>query len=383
MAPKPVAPPGSPSNPGFLDRMRRTADPKADDLLGAIFARRETALINTLLQTLDGNSEALPPGLPPDVVAYLRSVQMPPWADKARIARAQRLFLRHGAVFGLALMLSSLPSLYAGAFGGAQILAMTGQLTRNFRRRASETLRFILDTMVPGGLDEGGKGVRSIQKVRMMHASIRQYALHGAAWKEHPEWGAPINQEELAGTLMAFSVVALEGLEKLGIKVSRADKEDYLHAWTCIGYVLGIDPAALPADLREGEKLWKAVCKRNFRPTPEALQLMAAHLEFVKEMLPGHTADGLVESLMRYLMGKRIACDILGLPKASWTDWLIGWIRAILLLDRLWIFKGRGMNALLRTISEELMESLQAYWSDGGPPPFRIPTSVAGAQGPG
>ncbi len=362
--------------------MRRTADPMADDLLGAIFARRETALINTLLQTLDGNSEALPPGLPPDVAAYLKSVQMPPWADKARIERAQRLFLRHGAMFGVVLMLSSLPALYAGAFGGAQILAMTGQLTRNFRRRASETLRFILDAMVPGGLDEGGKGVRSTQKVRMMHAAIRQYALHGTDWKKHPEWGAPINQEELAGTLMAFSVVALEGLEKLGIEVSREDKEDYLHAWTCIGYVLGIDPAALPSNLGEGEKLWRTVGKRNFRPTPEALQLMAAHLEFVKEMLPGHAADGLVESLMRFLMGKKVACGILGLPKASWTDWLIGWIRALLFLNRLWIFKGRGMNALIRAISEELMESLQAYWSDGGPPPFRIPTSVAGVKDP-
>lgn len=360
--------------------MRRTADPLADGLLGAIFARREVALINTLLQALDGNSEALPAGLPPDVAAYLNSVQLPPWADRARIDRAQRLFMRHGPAFGVALMLSSLPSLYAGAFGGAQILAMTGQLTRNFRRRASETLRFILDSMEPGGLEEGGKGIRSTQKVRMMHASIRQYALHGTAWKDHPEWGAPINQEELAGTLMAFSLVALDGLAKLGIEVERQDKEDYLHAWKCIGYVLGIDPAALPADMHEGEKLWKAVGRRNFRPTPEALQLMAAHLEFVKEMLPGHAADGLVESLMRYLMGKKIACGILGLPKASWTDFFISWIRAILFMERLWIFKGRGMNALIRTISEDLMESLQAYWSDGGPPPFRIPASVAGAR---
>ena len=61
---------------------------------------------------------------------------------------------------------------------------------------------------------------------------------------------------------------------------------------------------------------------------------------------------------------------------------LIERIRALLFLNRLWIFKGRGMNALIRAISEELMESLQAYWSDGGPPPFRIPTSVAGVKDP-
>jgi hypothetical protein len=341
-------------------------------------------VINDMLSALDENSESLPPALPDKVANYLTVTgDLPPWAEPDRILRAQSLFVRHGPLFGVVLMLRSLPVLYAGSFGGAQVLAMTGQLTKNFRRRASETLRFILDAMEPGGLDATGKGIRTTQKVRLMHASVRQFASHSALWKAHPEWGAPINQEELVGTLVAFSYLALDGLGKLGIEVSDQEQEDYLHAWKCIGYVLGIREECLPADIPAAEKLWKAVAKRNFHRTPEGLLLTQEHLKFVKEMVPGHTADSLMESLMRYLMGPKIAVGILGLPKAAWTDVLIGWLRRLLLLERLWIFNNKIMNAILGDISRNLMESLDAYWSEGDTTPFRIPESVGRPSQPG
>ena len=359
--------------------MRKTADPLADALIGEIFAARQANLINDLLTCLDVNAEEIPANMPEKVARFLEETSsLPPWADRARIRRAQEMFVRDGGLFGVALMLQCLPTLYAGSFGGAQVLAMTGQLIKNFRRRASETLRFILDAMEPGGLESGGKGIRTIQKVRLMHASVRQFVLHGDFWRKHPEWGEPINQEELAGTLLAFSSLALEGLAKLGVKLAKQDQEDYLHAWKCIGYVLGIREECLPADLDEAGRLWDAVAERNFHRTEEGLLLTREHLLFVKEMIPGHTADSLAESLMRYLMGPKIACGILGLPGAAWTDVLIGWLRKALFLRELWIFKGHLAHRILEDIGQELLESLCSYWGQGGPPPFRIPTSLDG-----
>jgi hypothetical protein len=78
-----------------------------------------------------------------------------------------------------------------------------------------------------------------------------------------------------------------------------------------------------------------------------------------------------------------VACRILGLPKASWTDFLIGILRRILWLDGLWILNGKVANGLLGGISRELMESLYGYWHTGGPPPFRMPTSLAAEPGQG
>ena len=54
-----------------------------------------------------------------------------------------------------------------------------------------------------------------------MHAAVRyQIATHGR-W--NPAWDRPINQEDLAGTLLAFSWVCLDGLRQMGFQLS-ADK---------------------------------------------------------------------------------------------------------------------------------------------------------------
>ncbi len=362
----------------FLDVMKRTADPFADGTVSGIFQSGRIALINELLTHLDGNDQAIPTAFPENVARYLQSSGiLPPWADVARIKKAQDLFLLHGPVFGVVLMLRSLPALYAGSLGGAQVLNMTGQLTHNFRRRASETLRFILDAMEPDGLGPKGRGRRTVQKVRLMHATIRLFATRSGEWPKHPDWGAPINQEELVGTLMAFAYLAVDGVRRLGVKVSEIEAEDFLHAWKCIGFMLGLREDAFPKDMREAAQIWAAVARRNFKSTPEGLILMREHVKFIQDLILGHLADGLVESLMRYLMGTKIACGALGLPKAGWLDRLVFAIRWLLRLEARWLFQAKFMDKWLEEASRDLMESLDAYWGKGGPPPFRLPETLS------
>jgi hypothetical protein len=75
-----------------------------------------------------------------------------------------------------------------------------------------ETGQFLIDVLTVGGLDdEHGKGRRTIQRVRLMHAAVRHLIMarndQGAPpvcgdepplW--HKDWGTPIGQEDLAGT---------------------------------------------------------------------------------------------------------------------------------------------------------------------------------------
>ena len=69
-------------------------------------------------------------------------------------------------------------------------------------------------TAAAGALDAGGAGIRSAQKVRLMHDAVRHLILeHG--WD--PALGLPINQEDQLGTLLTFSAVILDGLRKLGL----------------------------------------------------------------------------------------------------------------------------------------------------------------------
>jgi hypothetical protein len=62
-----------------------------------------------------------------------------------------------------------------------------------------------------------------------MHASVRRLSAASPYWKT--EWNVPVNQEDLLLTLMSFSWVVMDGLEKLGVTVSPTDQEAYLHSY--------------------------------------------------------------------------------------------------------------------------------------------------------
>ncbi len=361
-------------SPELLDRMRRTADPLADDTISELFGRGQIALVNQVLDHLSGNNQPLPSQMPDSLRTYLEaSSKLPPGTDMQRILRAQEFFSRQGPALGVVLMYSSLPSLYAGAQGGVQILAMTGQLANHYRRRAAETLRFILDVMAPGGLAPDGKGIRAAQKVRLMHATIRHFAKVSGKWAALPEWGAPINQEELAGTLLSFSVLATDGIARLGVKPTRQEADDYLYGWHTIGHVLGIAEELRPLELEAARELWKTVVARNFAPTEAGQSLARDHLAFLDDMVPTHALDQINASLMRFLMGRFIASQCLGIKPSTFGQWLVdllrlafGWIQ--------WLAPKRGpINVWLEDIHLHLINGLQRYWAKGESLPFRLP----------
>jgi hypothetical protein len=361
-----------------LDAMHAMGDAPADaviaSLIGSGGVPQANAALSHMIRNMDGPSE----GAPPILNAFLNDwAALPAWADMDKVRRAQTLFTSQGPCFGLVLMASSLPVLYCGGKGGAQVLYGTGQLSGNFRRRASQTLRFILDVMEPGGLEPMGKGIRAIQKVRLMHAAIRHYSRTGPLWVgKEIEWGAPINQVELAGTLIAFSSLALDGLRKLEIDVSPDDQECYLHAWKAIGHVLGIHADLLPRDMRDAHGLWKQIKERNFIATKEGRALAADHIDFLRGLIPGKSLDGFPDSLMYFLMGRKVARKILKLPRPGWTYFLIAFLRWIMGLEGRMVLRSSTLRRLTSEAGSLLMESLYKSWNQGDGSPFRIPQSM-------
>ena len=85
---------------------------------------------------------------------------------------------------------------------------------------------------------------QTILQVRVLHAKVR-YALlkreNAKQWNT-THYGIPINQEDLAATLLAFSYNTLLGIEFiLGCPLSTSDQLDYLHFWRYVGWLLGIE----------------------------------------------------------------------------------------------------------------------------------------------
>lgn len=92
-------------------------------------------------------------------------------------------------------------------------------------------------------------------QVRLLHAKVRRSILKQGRNRQQQkrqshrpleqwdvkEYGVPINQEDMAATLLAFSINVIMGIEFVaGRPLSRENERDYLALWRYIGWLLGI-----------------------------------------------------------------------------------------------------------------------------------------------
>jgi squalene cyclase len=359
-------------NPAFLAAMRGIGDAPADAVVRDIFENGDQTAVNRAFATLVRSDDPLPAGLPERVMEYFETTSaLPSWADREQIATAQRMFTRDGWAVAAGLFCSSLPQAYA-ALNGARVLLGTGGMTFHTERRVFETAQFLFDVMDEGALGPTGRGVRAAQKVRLLHGTIRHLTVQTGKW-DSTAWGIPINQEDLAGTLMTFSCVVLDALKALRIEFSREEGEAYVHAWNVVGHFLGIDRRLIPRDLADGEALMEQIRTSQWVASREGATLAAALVKMQQAFLPGHLFDGLPVSLMRELAGDHCA-DLLGLPRADWTRRLV---HAATELDD--VFGGdhhRVSNALLYKASHALMKGLVLAFREGKQTRFRIPSTL-------
>ena len=330
-----------------IDAWERVADPLADDTVAAIMRDQpiggEALNIATRLMadwTSNGVlSEWQPTGTdaePHAIEALQRylaeGAALPEWADPAKVTRAEQLFMDHGPLSCTLLFCTSLPECYVLP-QLAEVLHIAGQLEAHTEHRIRQTAAMIFPVMMRGGLmSPKGAGVAQVLKVRLIHASIRHLILRGHpgsvqgtvapantattplnlhaalaahGWEANGQ-GLPCNQVELAYTLLTFSYSFLQGMRRLGLPLSQADEEAYLHAWNVMGHVLGVRRELMAWTMDEAETLF------------DALQTQAP-------LMPGQAdpRPPLGRALVM-AMGRSIGLPVLrGLP-VPMTRWLVG-----------------------------------------------------------
>lgn len=365
----------------LLDGMRLIGDPVADVPVGAVLESGGVDRVNEVMRTLVRVDQPVPTVLPDELEDYLNStLPLPDWADQAKIKRAQDLFEVWGVQISVCLFCASLPSSYAAA-KGVKVLYLTANLDTNTRRRIIETGQFLIDVLMPGGLGDKGKGRRTIQKVRLMHAAVRHLIQARAAadptlWD--PSWGVPINQEDLAGTMLAFSYVVADPMRRLGIAVSDEDADAYIHLWNVIGHELGVRDEMLVRGIDDAADLVAAVRRRHFAPSPEGQDMMLALLNLLDEMTPFERFDRYVPALIRHLITDDVA-DMLEVPPSPLTAELNRLQRVTRwLMSRVF---GRGeqyevVSRLAEPFGREMLEALFAMERGGERAPFDIPQQL-------
>jgi hypothetical protein len=345
-----------------LDDLRLQGDPLADRFVAAVFDRHDVEQSRAVLRALIDHENPRLAGLPPELDEFLdQTSALPEWADTARLARGQAVFERSGVAISVALFCASLPSAYACA-NGVRVLAQTARLETDTRRRVMETGQFLIDALGRTGLVPESEGMLAIQRVRLMHAAVRQLILAHQAdpgteggppvWDDI--WGHPINQEDLAGTLLSFSYTVVGPLPRLGIDLSEVDREDYLYVWRVIGTLLGLNDAVIPRNTTESTNLVTLIRKRQYGRSTDGILMTTALIGLLDEMTPTYLFDKVIIDLIRLLAGDEVA-EILELPAppAPKKERHYGWFARLRVLLRISSHEVES-HAVLRGLADHL-----------------------------
>jgi hypothetical protein len=277
-----------------LDSLRATMDPEADTLVATLAAEGR---LPSLYAFLGDRGPA-----PADVAAWIDARDaLPESVDRARLRRGHAVYARYSSLVMTGLLFKGLPEAYAAPKGASHLL-IAGRFAREPRQRLVETARFLLAVMSPDAF-ETGHALRETLKVRLVHAIARRYIQGHADYD--PATGAPVNQEDLAGTLMAFSVLPLDTVSLLGADLSADEEADYLYVWQVVGPVLGIQ--GVPDDPADGRDLMANIRRRQHAPSPAGVVLTDALLDMTRDLLPGDAFDGMPAAMVRHLCGPTVA----------------------------------------------------------------------------
>jgi hypothetical protein len=266
---------------------------------------------------------ATAPGAPEAMRAlFTEAERVPLWVDWDTLDLGGAVLMRAGPLGGIVLGMKSLVLGYASP-GGNKPLVLSGRLEEQAGRRLSETARFVQATIAPGGMRPHGVGWQLTLNVRLIHAQVRRMILRSGRWDESA-WGAPINQHDQLGTSLLFSVIVLEGLRQLGMRISAADSDAYMQLWRWSGWLMGVDPELLPATESEGRRLGEIISATQGEPDDDSRRLTRALLgspvrdaKSANERTNARRVATFSAAMCRYLLGDAMA-DRLGVSQTSW-----------------------------------------------------------------
>lgn len=370
----------------FLDACRTQADPEADALAARIFTEAAgvagdvAGAARRMLRAFVEADEVPDAWRPPFVREFLDAPLPKPLVPGPVIRRGEALFAEHGPEILAALGTYSLPAAYA-ANAGVKVLAQTGFLESHPTRRLVETAQMVVDVMRPGGLDPGGPGVAAARKVRIMHAAIRRLILARA----EPRWdsaalGVPINQEDLAGTLVTFAWLPLDALHRMGVRIPREDRDAYVQTWGVVGRLIGVQEALIPADVDQAKALCDRIQARQVHPeipNPDGRDLTTALLAMMESKVPVRALRFGPASLMRLFLPPAVA-TALGVPYRPVVD------LAVALASRLVGLVNDVMDAsslerrMFRSLNLALIQAVLDHERGGKRAAFDLPLSLRG-----
>ncbi len=196
---------------------------------------------------------------------------VPAWVDWAKLRKAQR-FLRRGGSDGMSIARDV--SLLGGyQFSGFnKTLLRTGALEKGSNKRFAETMQWAMDVISDGGLDPLGVGYGSTVHVRLIHAFVRRHVTAMPDWRAE-EWGVPVNQTDMAATLVGALVAPPVASLAMGILPAPGELDAIAHLTRYVGWLIGVEDEWLPRSFRDSIRVLYHTSTALARPDESTQQL--------------------------------------------------------------------------------------------------------------
>ncbi len=236
---------------------------------------------------------------------------LPDWADFRLMAKGGAMGFRQFPQLSLALMHGGLLLSFA-APESARILAGTNRLEQNVVRRLFESSTLFFGVLDTEALRPGGAAWEVCLRVRLMHSMVRMRLLAAGGWNE--EEGKPINPLHIAAGPLFFGSMVLQGLERLGARVSEEEALGYKLIWRYTTYLLGVPQVLLGRTDAEQKIINSHILPLAFNPDENSWRLTKALMSGLSRMPRlGRLPRGFHEALSRRLLGPELA-DAMHLP---------------------------------------------------------------------
>jgi hypothetical protein len=309
--------------PDFLDKMRYVGDEEADRIVASAMTGENASQLYGYLP-LSRNAVEKHAHLPAVRKFLLQPSIVPAWFSEERLLSGQRFFRKYALDIMTLLGAMSLPYCYAASPGNKAIY-LTEKMRKTPGKRLHDTAHFIIEVMKERAFSSECTGSFEVQKTRLIHAMVRYFVSTKTDWDK--SWGVPVNQEDMAGTNLAFSYVIIRGMEQSHFILSERAVEDFLYAWRFIGYQLRIDEALLPKTREDAAVLERAIRERNFHESKEGPLLTSELIRHYKESFPA-VAGYFVDSQIRYFVGPEVS-SLLGIPAQPLKDRIVDRINSV------------------------------------------------------
>ena len=283
------------SDDRFLDKLRGQTDPLADAAVQRLIEQHGVEAASMLFRSMNSNAEALPDDAPEALREFVEQTsKLPSDLDYERLERGGAVFFQHAFSAAVVMLASSLPSGYSAPCL-THILTISGDLEQHPFKRLMGVVQLLVNISVVDAFQPQGEALVTAQKMRLLHAGIRAMTA-----KYRPDfeksYGPPVNHEDMLATIMAFSWLVIDGLQKLGVDLTEQEGEDYYYLWRTFAQMTGIHPDGqpdssefVPQTVAQAREFYDAYSRRNYAAAaenPAGIRLTADNLTMMKRLIP-------------------------------------------------------------------------------------------------